>query len=176
MLRYADRTECARAMVKSCVLATVILLLQAPEAARADPASFPDLYIWVYRTGKDVTVDVPAATCLGLKTPQSVYERAWVAPDARVHAIKVGEDRQNPFVVLSVQHSLEDLYNGSFWLATKDGRLLGTCNSPFINASYVAVKDGSLDAKFQSEKTYFLTRFDQRAKWDTFVPVKRSYP
>lgn len=163
-------------MMRSCVLVAVVLLLQTAGAAPAETATFLDLYAWVYRTGKEVTVDVPAATCLGLKTPQSVYERAWLSPDAKVHAIKAGEDRQNPFVLLSIQHSLDDLYNGSFWLATRDGRLLGTCESPFMNASYVAVKDGSLDARFEAEKTYFLTKFDQRARWDTFVPPKRSYP
>ena len=163
-------------MAKGCVLVAVVLLLQASEAAIAESATFPDLYAWVYRTGKEVTINGPAATCLGVKTPQSVYERTWLAPDTKFHAIRVSEDRQNPFVLLSVQRGLADLYFGSFWLATTDGRLLATCDSPFVNASFVAVKDGSLDAKFASEKTYFLTKFDQRAKWDTFVPAKRSYP
>ena len=121
-------------------------------------------------------MNVPAAQCLGLKTPQSVYERTWLAPDAKVHAMEVGADTKNPFVLLAVRHNLGGDYFGAYFLSDEDGRLLGVCNSPFVNASFVAVKDGSLDVKFESEKAYFLQKFGQRGKWDRYAPVKRNYP
>lgn len=169
-----QRASACAVTVKRCVLAGMVLLLQTVQGACAE--SFADVYAWVYRTGKEVPLNVPAATCLGLKTPQNVYERTWLAPDFRFHAIEVGEDGQNPFVLLTVRRSLTEVYYGSYWLAGKDGRLLGTCSSPFMNASFVPIEDGSLDAKFESEKTYILARFGQRARWDTFVPNKRNYP
>ena len=43
-------------------------------------------------------------------------------------------------------------------------------------ATYVAVKDGSLDAKFESEKEYFVEKFEHRNRWDRFVSPKRDYP
>lgn len=153
------------------------LLLQAGQlSASSSAATFADMLGWVYRTGKEVPLDVPAATCLGLKTPQSVYERTWLAPDARIHAVEVGEDRANPFVVMSVRRSLDEDYGGKFWLVGRNGGLLGACSSRFMYASFVRVNDGSLDAEFQSEKSYYLEKFGQRWKWDRYVPVKRDYP
>jgi hypothetical protein len=158
-------------------LAGLELLLQAAQlAASSGLASFADVYGWVYRTGKEVAVDVPAASCLGLKTPQNVYERTWLAPDAKVHAIEVSEDRNNPFVVISVRRSLDQQYAGKFWLAGKDGRLSNVCNSPHMYAAFVPVTDRSLDGEFQSEKTYFGDKFGQRWRWDRYSPVKRVYP
>lgn len=164
-------------MMIAPVLAAAGLLVQATQPSDSSgPAAFAEVYGWVYRTGREVPVDVPAAACLGLKTPQNVYERTWLAPDARVHSIEVGEDRNSPFVVISVRHSVDDEYAGKFWLAGKDGRLSNACNSPHMYASFEEVKDGSLDAEFGSEKAYFLEKFGQRWKWDRYAPVKRSDP
>lgn len=163
-------------MIGSALAGASLLLQVAQPSVTSGAATFTDVYGWVYRTGREVPVDIPAAACLGLKTPQNIYERTWVAPDAKVHSIEVGEDRDNPFVVLSVRRSIGEEYAGKFWLAGKDGRPLGVCSSPFTNASFVRVNDGSLDAEFQSEKTYFLEKFGQRWKWDRYAPVKRNYP
>ena len=94
-------------MMIGSVLALGLLVQAAPLSGSSGPAMFADVYGWVYQTGKEVPVDVPAAACLGVTTPQNVYERTWLAPDAKVHAIEVGEDRNNPFVVVSVRHSLD---------------------------------------------------------------------
>ena len=151
-------------------------LLQAAQlSGSSGPATLADVYGWVYQTGKEVPLDVPAATCLGLRTPQNVYERTWIAPDAKIHAIEVGEDRNKPFFVISVRRSLDGDYAAQFWLAGRDGRLASVCNSPFMYASFARVNDGSLDAEFNSEKTYFLEKFGERWKWDRYKPVKRTY-
>lgn len=166
-----------RPMTAGSALLGVGLLFQTAQLPGSPgPAAFPDVYGWVYRTGKEVAVDVPAASCLGLKTPQNVYERTWLAPDAKVHAIEVGEDRNNPFVVVSVRRSLDEQYAGKFWLAGADGRLASVCNSPHMYAAFFPVRDGSLDGEFQSEKTYFLKKFGERWRWDRYAPVKRAYP
>ena len=149
------------------------LLVQA--AQPSGPATFADVYGWVYQTGKPVPVG-KAAACLGLKTPQTVYERTWLSPDAKVHAVEVSQDANNPFAIMSVRHSLEDEYAGKFWLAGKDGRLLGVCSAPFLYAALSRVKDGSLDSEFQSEKAWYVEKLGQRWKWDRYTPVKRSYP
>lgn len=164
-------------MMIGSALAGAGLLLQAAQMPGASgPVTFADMYGWVYRTGKEIPVDIPAANCLGMKTPQNVYERTWVSPDAKVHSVELSEDKNNPFVVMSVQHSLHAEYFGSFWLSTRDGRLLGACNSPSMYASFVAVKDGSMDAQFESEKAYYLKKFEERGRWDRYVPVERDYP
>lgn len=166
-----------RSITTGPALAGMGLLLQAAQLSGSfGPAALPDVYGWVYRTGKEIPLDIPAAACLGLKTPQSVYERTWMGPDTRVHAMEVSEDKNNPFVVMSVQHNLHDQYFGSFWLSTRDGRLLSVCNSPSMYASFVAVKDGSLGAQFDSEKAYYLKKFGERGRWDRYVPVERDYP
>jgi len=163
-------------MIGSALAASGWLLQAAQPAAPPGPATLADVYGWVYRTGKEVPIDVPAAACLGLKTPQKIYERTWLAPDGRIHAIEAGEDKANPFVLLSVRHSLDEDYAGKFWLAGANGGLLGACDSPFMYASFARVNDGSLDAEFRSEKMYFLDKFGQRWKWDRYAPVKRDYP
>lgn len=150
------------------------LLVQA--AQPAGPATFAGVYGWVYETGRAVPVNNPAAACLGLKTPQTVYERTWLSPDAKVHAVEVSQDSKNPFAIMSVRHTIEDEYAGKVWLAGPDGGLLAVCNSPFMYASFSRVKDGSLDSEFQSEKAYYLEKLGQRWKWDRYTPVKRSYP
>ena len=164
------------AALKGALAALVFLAQAAKLSDSASAATFEDVYGWVYRTGREVAINMPAAACLGLKTPQSVFERAWLGLDSRIHAIAVGEDKKNPFVLISVLHDLRSNYFGSFFLSGKDGRLLGVCDSPHVNASFVAVKDGSLDAKFESENTYLLERLGQRWKLDRFVPVERDYP
>ena len=153
-----------------------LLLPAAPSSSFPDPAAFADVYGWVYRTGRDVEANTPAAACLGLNTPARLYERTWLAPDGRAHAIEVSEDRNHAFLVMSVQYGLHETWSGTFWLASSDGRLLVVCNVPFVNASFVAVKDGSRDAAFQAEKTYFLEKFAQRARWDRYRAAKRDYP
>lgn len=167
-----------RALAPPAVSAAAYVLLQAAtsSASSAAPATFAEVYAWVYRTGKEVPLDVPAATCLGLKTPQMIYERTWVSPDAKVHSVEVSEGRNSPFAVLSVRRSLDEDYAGTFWLSGKDGRLSGVCHSPYMYASFVAVKDGSLDGVFQSEKAYDFEKFVQRWRWDRYAPVKRDYP
>lgn len=164
-------------MMIAPALAIAGLLVQAAQLSGASgPATFADVYGWVYSTGKEVPVEVPAATCLGLEIPQSVYERTWLAPDAQIHAVEVGEDKTHPFVVMSVRHSLDEQSAGKFWLAGKDGHLSDVCNSPHMYGSFERVKDGSLDAEFQSEKAYFLEKFGRRWKWDRYAPMKREYP
>jgi hypothetical protein len=173
--RRTEMTAQRLARIRKPALAFVVFLFQTVQPSGSAAAeTFEDVYGWVYRTGKEVDVNVPAATCLGLKTPQTIFERTWIGTDAKVHAIADAKD--SSIVLLSVMHDLSSPYSGSFWLSTKDGRLLGVCNSPFLNAAYVAVKDGSLDAKFESEKTYFITRFGDRVRWDRLVTPKRAYP
>src|SRR5437899_6528004 len=160
-------------MVDKSALAGLFFLLQTAQLSGAPgAATFADVYGWVYRTGKEVDLNVPAATCLGLKTPAGIFERTWRGTDAKIHAVAVGKDKDHAFVLISVQRNLGDTYSGSFWLSSKDGRLMGVCNSAFVNASYVAVKDGSLDAKFESEKEYFVEKFEHRNRWDRFVSPK----
>jgi hypothetical protein len=154
-----------------------ILLLQAAQvSASPGAATLGEVYGWVYRTGKEVQINAHVAACLGVKTPQSLYQRTWVSPDGKVHAFEIGEDRTSPFVLMSVQRGLNAAYLGSFWLSTREGRLLAVCDSPFVNADFARVTDGSLDAAFQSEKAYYLDKYGQRARWDRYVPVERDYP